>query len=161
MSRALCLSLVVLVAVACASEDDGYGPLFTGATNPEAGSAGDGDGDGTSTGDGDGDGDPTTTGDGDGDPTTTGDGDGDGDGDPDPCAVQPNDGMCLACGKVNCCAQLLACVADADCNCVKDCFLGGDTVANCGMMCGVQPNMNAAFMAVGACVQNSCAAECL
>lgn len=102
---------------------------------------------GTETGTGDGD-----PGDGDGDP-------GDGDGDAGVCSAAPDDDACDTCTKANCCDELTACVADADCLCVTECIdMGGDS-ATCHTDCSLSMP-NPTFGVLVTCLSQSCSNEC-
>jgi hypothetical protein len=124
-------------------------------TSTDAGTTISGDGDGDS-GDGDGD-----SGDGDGD-SGDGDGDsgdGDGDGDPNMCPDEPGDDACTLCVKDACCPEVIACEADADCVCMRDCVDEGGSNNQCKNMCDIQGS-NQNFQAFDGCVDDSCQADC-
>jgi hypothetical protein len=127
---------------------DGDGDSGDGDGDSGDGDGDSGDGDGDS-GDGDGD-----SGDGDGDS-----GDGDGDGDPNMCPDEPGDDACTLCVKDACCPEVIACEADADCVCMRDCVDEGGSNNQCKNMCDIQGS-NQNFQAFDGCVDDSCQADC-
>jgi hypothetical protein len=55
-----------------------------------------------------------------------------------PCAMDPNDNTCETCVKQSCCAQLTACYANPDCQCVASCIMATGSVFGCYGNCGVR-----------------------
>jgi hypothetical protein len=75
------------------------------------------------------------------------------------CAPDPNDSDCAACGKMNCCEEVEACYADADCECYVQCIDDGGTIAACDMACPMAQNVPA-FQDLLMCGTQSCALDC-
>jgi hypothetical protein len=175
LSSSFILTATVLSTLACgdsggtdAEETAGTGTASETATGDGDGDGGDGDGDGDG-GDGDGDGDGDGgDGDGDGD-GDGGDGDGDGDGDGgdgdgdgDAGCPQLGNTECDACSAENCCDELMACQADADCSCLSDCIAQGAEIVMCLQMCNIEPNMmmNPLLMDLRECRNTECMQAC-
>ena len=56
------------------------------------------------------------------------------------CEIAPDDDACAVCTKENCCAELTACEANEDCNCLVQCVneMGLGMLAQCQMDCMIQ-----------------------
>ena len=54
--------------------------------------------------------------------------------------MEPDDDACATCTKANCCAELMACQANPDCDCVVLCVgeMGIGMQMQCMMDCGVE-----------------------
>ncbi len=52
------------------------------------------------------------------------------------CLPQPTDGVCRACAREHCCAELQSCEGDANCTCAMDCLETGTDPELCYEQCG-------------------------
>ncbi len=134
--RSSLLSALCIV-IGCSGDDDVGSSATEGTTEAATTTSESGTSTTTTTGD-----TTTTTGD-----TTTGGGF---------CAPEDGDDACASCTKENCCDEAEACAADEGCVCWLECLQGGGDQAQCFGSCG----QNAAFFALGACVQGSCGMVC-
>jgi hypothetical protein len=76
-----------------------------------------------------------------------------------PCGPLSGGGSaCDTCQDDNCCSELTACGADADCTTILQCLQGGESVPTCTALV---PGGSTVFTAFAACVQQNCANRCL
>lgn len=81
---------------------------------------------------------------------------------PSACGPDPTDDPCIECGKIHCCMQLDACLAEGDettgCACFLACFVaGGDPMTECGGMCSVSIFAGGTPTGqLGACIWTNC-----
>ncbi|PRQ01029.1 hypothetical protein ENSA5_27110 [Enhygromyxa salina] len=142
------------------SAEDGPGDSGGSMGGDGDGDPGDGDGDGDEGPDdsGDGDGDEASTAEGDGDGDSTGDGNGDGDGDRG--CEPPTPDECGECTAQMCCDELLACTDDPECGCFLDCLADLNDAQTCVDDCNLDPETNAASLALDECQLGGCEQAC-
>jgi hypothetical protein len=78
------------------------------------------------------------------------------------CPTDDDDNACQVCAKQNCCAEVIACQDDPDCDCVSDCAaeMGADFVGVCMNICAVD-ELPPVFDTLAECGQEAdCTAAC-
>ncbi|MBW2453808.1 MAG: hypothetical protein JRI68_04830 [Deltaproteobacteria bacterium] len=72
------------------------------------------------------------------------------------CEPDPNDDLCIACAKTQCCYVLDSCAQDPDCQCWIDC-LAQQSVGVCYGQCGLPMGVGEQLFG---CMSQGCATDC-
>ncbi len=142
--------LVLITFAACAGDDDpGGGGSGGGTTSSGSGGSTTSSGSGGSISSGSG-GSTTSSGSG-GSISSSGFGGG------DICDADPNDDACITCTRASCCTELEACILDAPCICLLECFMAGTDPPLCLGECPSSTAVNT----LAACAAGQCTADCV
>lgn len=77
----------------------------------------------------------------------------------DVCATSPADSACQTCVKAGCCAELMACAGDVQCDCYRLCYAA--PTANCFIGCGLMVTPGTPTSDLVTCAQTNSCAACL